>query len=150
MCYRKSFHPHWGMDKEKFMHGGHFGRHFGGQMARHPRSRGYFPPVNVLEADDKYELYVYAPGLAKSDFNINLKDDVLTIATRRQESDLAAANPNWRRQEYRPEDGFERSFVLNEKVDTANISANYTDGVLVVALPKLPGTETKRQDVYVA
>ena len=90
MCYRKSFHPHWGMDKEKFMHGGHFGRHFGGQMARHPRSRGYFPPVNVLEADDKYELYVYAPGLAKSDFNINLKDDVLTIATRRQESDLAA------------------------------------------------------------
>lgn len=150
MCYRKSSHPQWGMDREKSMHFGHFGRHFGGQMTRHPRAGGFFPPVNVLEADDKYELYVYAPGLAKSDFNINLRDDVLTIAVHKKDGSDLVESPHWRRQEYRPTDGFERSFVLNEKVDTANISAAYADGVLVVTLPKLPGTETKRQDVYVA
>ncbi len=149
MCQGKSFHSHWGMDKEKFMHGGHFARHFGGQRVRHPRAGGFFPPVNVSESDDKYELLIYAPGLTKSDFSLNVTEDLLTISGKKQESDLAPKQ-DWRRQEYRPESGFERSFGLNEKVDIANITATYSEGVLLVSLPKLPGMETKRKDVFVA
>ena len=146
MCFNKEFQSQFG--KGRFMHAGP-GR-FGGYMAKHPAARGFFPPVNVLETDEQYELLVYAPALTKSDFNIQLKDDLLTVSARaKQPGDLAEAT-NWRRQEYRPDEGFERSFVVNEKVDTAQISATYAEGVLVVTLPKLPGAATKRQDVAVA
>ena len=151
MCNRNEFHSRWGNFEQKFReaghghHGKHHGRHFEGGRRRF---MGQMPPVNVQETDDNFVLFLFAPGLTKGDFQINVKDNLLTISSQKAESDLAEAL-NWRRQEYRP-GNFERSFVLNEKVDVANISATYEEGVLKVTLPKLPGMETKRQDVFVA
>jgi HSP20 family molecular chaperone IbpA len=38
---------------------------------------------------------------------------------------------------------------LNEKTDTAAIAATYKNGVLILSLPKLEGSETTRQEIEV-
>ena len=81
------------------------------------------------------------------DIIINLQGDVLTIATKQQENERTT--DKWTRREYQP-GGFERQFVLNEKIDRDNISARYDDGVLVIALQKLPGHDGPAQEIVVA
>ncbi len=94
--------------------------------------------VNVRETADYYELFVFAPGLTKDAFTLSISDDVLTISSV-QGHDEASNQSTWLHQEYQS-GGFERQFQLNGKVDTDGITARYTDGVLEVTLPKLPGT----------
>lgn len=105
------------------------------------------PPVNVQEHSDRYELFVFAPGLSKADFLVSLQGDVLTISVKKQESSEAAGN--WTRREYQP-GAFERQFVLNEKIDRENISARYEEGVLILTLQKLPGQDVVQQEIVVA
>ncbi|MBK8427486.1 MAG: Hsp20/alpha crystallin family protein [Lewinellaceae bacterium] len=133
---------------------GAYGRHgFKPMHHGHHQRRGRWgagwmrPPVNVQEHSDRYELFVFAPGLSKADFLINLQGDVLTIATKQRENEQTTEK--WTRREYQP-GGFERQFVLNEKIDRENISARYEDGVLIIALQKLPGHDVSAQEIVVA
>lgn len=103
------------------------------------------PPANVSEEDDKYELHLYAPGYNKSDFVIALIDHKLSISVDQKEAEKA----NWKRHEYFPK-GFVRQFELNEKIDSAAISAKYESGVLIVSLPKLEGFETARKEIAIS
>ena len=149
MCYGN--HYHWSEYKSKRRkHRGHgHGRHRHAWGHHHGWERSFGrPPVNIQELDDSYALLVYAPGLTREDFKVGVKEDVLTIAANRKESAMDES-ADWRRREYQP-GGFERSFILNEKVDTDNISARYADGVLHVTLPKLPGWVDSQQDVLVS
>ena len=103
------------------------------------------PPVNVRETDNSYELYLFAPGYEKSDFVIALTDKVLKISVADKKQDTEG---NWRRAEYTPK-GFVRQFEVNEKTDTAAIAATYKNGVLILNLPKLEGSETAHQEIEV-
>ena len=111
---------------------GRFGRHFEGQ------SQAQQTPVNIRETADFYELFVFAPGLTKDAFNVSIADDVLIISAA-VGNDEAVARSQWMHHEYQ-RGGFERRFQLNNKIDTAGITARYTDGVLELMLPKTPGT----------
>jgi len=102
------------------------------------------PPANVKEWDDKYELYLFAPGFEKSDFIIAITDQTLSISVERKTED----EENWMRQEYVPKK-FVREFDLGEKIDVATITAKYENGVLILTLPKSAGFETKRQEIPV-
>ncbi|MEO1514815.1 MAG: Hsp20/alpha crystallin family protein [Bacteroidota bacterium] len=104
-------------------------------------------PVNVQELDDRYELFVYAPGLAKEDFQISLADRLLTISVQK-EAEQGTEQANWKRQEFWQRD-FERRFELNQHIDTQAIKAQYTNGVLQLSLPKLEEHHTQRQDILV-
>jgi HSP20 family protein len=109
------------------------------------RSMNTQAPVNVKELDDKYELYLFAPGYEKKDFLIALVDRNLSISVedKKQEQD------SWRRMEYRPK-GFVRQFELNDKIDIDSIEATYTNGVLIVSLAKLEGFESSRQEIEIS
>lgn len=145
MCGRQAYHSgHWAKHHHYGKGYGHPARKFWKKMAR----AFNYPPVNVQELDDRFELLVYAAGYNKSDFQLKLKDDLLIISAEKQKNDDGTAT-NWRRKEFYA-GGFERQFELSEKIDKAGIAAKYTDGVLVVTLPKLEGFETKSQDIFVA
>ncbi len=147
MCYGNHFGMHGGHGHADKRMGG-----FGGRWAQgNPWMRGgwFQPPVNIQELQDRYELHLAAPGRNKSDFQLSVQDGILTIASRKQEESDLAAPQNWTRREFRTA-AFERQFQLNEKMDADAITASYTDGVLVVTLPKLPGAQTPPRDVFVA
>jgi HSP20 family protein len=79
---------------------------------------------------------LYAPGLKKSDFHLDIEGDTLTVSfenkTENKEEDK---QKGWFRQEYRMQ-SFSRSFSLGDTVDTAKIAARYENGVLYLQLPK--------------
>ena len=57
--------------------------------------------------------------------------------------------PNWIKREY-SRGGFERTFTIDDSIDTVNIKANYADGVLQLSLPIIPGKETPQQNIPVS
>ncbi|HND88701.1 MAG TPA: Hsp20/alpha crystallin family protein [Saprospiraceae bacterium] len=111
-----------------------------GPWARHfaeKRAAFFAAPVNLREKKDWYELYLYAPGLNKDAFEVQVSDDVLSIRFKAQDGQQSEG-ADWLFREY-ADRSFERRFQLNGKVDTSGISARYTDGVLELTLPKTPG-----------
>ncbi len=58
------------------------------------------------------------------------------------------ARPEWIQREY-SRGGFVRTFVLDDLIDAANITAKYEDGVLYVSLPILQGKETTKKEIKI-
>ncbi len=98
-------------------------------------------PVNVQETDKSYELELVAPGLRKEDFKVNVQSDTLTISFEHTEEQNEQGTENgWLRREYRKQ-SFARTFSLDEAIDAGKISAQYTDGILHLTLPKKEGEQ---------
>ena len=101
-----------------------------------------FVPVNVKETEKSYQLEVVAPGFEKTDFKLNLDQDLLTIsAEKKNEEEVkegcfgSAPQGKQIRREYSYR-SFKRSFTLDEKIDATGIEASYVNGVLTLNLPK--------------
>ena len=106
-------------------------------------ARNSLPAVNVSEDDKTYTIDVVAPGFNKEDFKINVNDDVLTISA--ESKTESTNNDNNTRQYSRREysySSFTRSFSLPDNAKDDAISANYTDGILKLNIPKTE-TQTK-------
>jgi HSP20 family protein len=101
--------------------------------------------VNVYKTENSYELLVFAPGRIKENFNVKTQGTELTVSYTPPEG---LQRPEWIRVEY-SRDGFERTFTIDESIDTTNIKASYIDGVLQVSLPIIPGKETPEQNIEV-
>ena len=112
----------------------------------HPFMQSHFrAPVNVYKTESSYELMVFAPGRIKENFSVKSKGNELTVSYIPPEG---LKSPDWIKREYN-RGGFERTFTIDESIDTSNIQANYADGVLQVSLPIIPGKETPQQDIPV-
>ena len=92
------------------------------------------PAVNVTENENEYILTLAAPGLQKSDFNIDVEGNMLTISSEKEES-KEEKDARYTRKEYNYS-SFSRSFTLPEEVNREKIDAKYEEGVLKLALPK--------------
>ncbi len=92
------------------------------------------PKVNIKETADAYFVEMAVPGLKKSDFHINLDNQVLSISTE-VEVENEQKEENYTRREF-GYSSFKRSFTLPETVDDAKIDASYKDGILSIELPK--------------
>src|SRR6476659_6972118 len=86
-----------------------------------PLSSKQKPPVNIKETETGYELELIAPGYEKGDFKINMDKNILTISTEKKTENNPIAN-NYIRKEYAHQD-FERSFTVEDTIDSDNISA---------------------------
>ena len=89
--------------------------------------------VNICETIEAYNIEVAAPGLKREDFNINLENDVLSIAC--ELNCKESEGKKYSRKEFCYE-SFKRSFTLPKDVDIEKIGAKYTDGILLITLPK--------------
>jgi len=101
--------------------------------------------VNVYKTENSYEMLVFAPGRIKEHFKIDVKGDQLTISYTPPDG---FPRPDWVLREY-SRGGFVRTFTLDTNVDTTKITATYTDGVLQVSLPLMPGKETPQQEIKI-
>ena len=128
-------------DRQSFAHhGAAHGRR------NHPFMQSIFrAPVNMYKTENSYELMVFAPGRVKENFNVKTQGNDLIVSYKPQEG---LQSPEWIKREY-SRGGFERTFTIDDSVDTTNIKANYTDGVLQISLPIIPGKETSQQDIPV-
>lgn len=104
--------------------------------------------TDVIDQGDKYLLQAELPGFDKSDINIDLKDNLLTIsASHKEEKDEEDKNKYIRRE--RCYSSYSRSFRVND-VEAGDIDASYNNGILEVSFPKKDLTakeEVKRIEV---
>lgn len=92
------------------------------------------PKVNIKENADSYVVEMAVPGLKKSDFKLDLDNQVLSISTEKTEEN-EQEEENYTRREFGYA-SFKRTFTLPESVNEDKIDAKYTDGILSVYLPK--------------
>jgi len=92
------------------------------------------PAVNITDNKEDYKVSLAAPGLKKSDFNIDLDGNMLTISCEKEENKEEKQQRSTRK-EYNYS-SFSRSFTLPDDVKQDKIEANYEDGILNVTLPK--------------
>lgn len=94
----------------------------------------FVPNVDIIENENSYELHVEVPGMKKEDFNIELKDNYLTVSGERKfTSEKKEKNFHSMETKY---GSFSRSFTLPENVDSSKINAKYNDGILELTIPK--------------
>jgi len=92
------------------------------------------PAVNIRENEDGFVLEMAAPGMQKSDFKINLDNNVLTLSSEKQE-EKEESNERYSRREFNY-GSFTRSFSLPKTINLDKIKADYKDGILSINLPK--------------
>lgn len=101
------------------------------------------PAINVIENEKDYKVEVAAPGMTKDDFNIHLSEDnelVITMEKKNESKEEDKENKKYLRREF-SYSKFQQAFVLPEDVEKEKISANVTDGVLTIDLPKRTSEE---------
>ena len=82
-----------------------------------------FPPVNISETKDVYELEFNVPGRRKEDFKITVDKNILTVSYDKKDENKDE-NKKQVKKEFSLEP-FKRSFTLNEKILSENINEKY-------------------------
>ncbi|HRI78093.1 MAG TPA: Hsp20/alpha crystallin family protein [Cyclobacteriaceae bacterium] len=101
----------------------------------------FVPKVDILENEKSFELQFAAPGLRKEDFNIEVKNNLLTVSGERKFTNEKKEN-NYHSIETQF-GSFSRSFTLPENVDSNKINATYNNGILELTIPKDEKKELK-------
>jgi HSP20 family protein len=94
----------------------------------------FVPKVDVIENEDSYEIHFAVPGLNKEDFNIELKENYLTVSGERKFTN-EKKNKNFRSIETNF-GSFRRTFSLPDNVDATKANAKYERGILELHIPK--------------
>jgi HSP20 family protein len=94
----------------------------------------FAPPADVYEDENRITLKMEVPGIKQENLDIRIDGNTLSVSGERKfETD--EKRENFRRVE-RQYGSFSRSFELPSSADRDNITANFKDGVLEIAVPK--------------
>ena len=100
----------------------------------------WHPTVDVAERDDAYVITADLPGMNREDISVKVTDNALTLSGERK-SETSDEKAHRVERSY---GRFSRSFALPSAVNEGEISAEYRNGVLTVALPKAEDTKPKQ------
>lgn len=107
----------------------------------------FVPAVDVYEDAQKVMLKLEVPGIRREDLDIRVEGRTLTVKGERK-FETEEKEENFHRIERRY-GSFVRSFTLPATVNTEEIQAITTDGVLSISLAKKPESQPKQIQVQV-
>ena len=90
------------------------------------------PPANIVENEQDYRIEIAAPGFEKSDFSIELNENVLEISLDKEDKNQEEQGYVMREFNFSK---FNRTFKLSDKIDKEKIGASYKNGILSITLP---------------
>jgi len=106
----------------------------GGTPAREGATAAWAPPVDVKETRDSLVFTAELPGFKVEELTLRVENGVLSLEGERK-FEQESEEKNWHRVE-RAYGRFYRSFALPVNVDSGKITADLSEGVLTVQLPK--------------
>lgn len=92
------------------------------------------PAINIKENNNEFVIEFAAPGFKKSDFKINIEENILIISAEKEE-EKNEEKENYTKKEF-SYNSFSRSFTLPQTVCADKIDAKYNDGILKLNIPK--------------
>ena len=107
----------------------------------------FVPAVDIYEDDKKVVLKLEVPGIDEKDLDVSVENNTLTVKGERK-MEKEEKEENFHRIERRY-GSFFRAFTLPPIVDTENIGAQYSAGVLKLELKKKPEAQPKQIKVNV-
>ncbi len=113
-------------------------------MCQTKSMRTYRPRVNIVETDAEIVVTAEMPGVDETSTEIEIEKDLLTIsgtiaAVEMEGYELAYS-------EFEP-GRYERQFKLSDQIDRERIDATVKNGMLRLALPKVPERVPKKVSV---
>ena len=99
------------------------------------------PAINVIETEKEYKVEVAAPGMKKEDFQIHINEDNDLVISMEKKTESTEGDKGGKeesrylRREF-SYSKFEQALILPEDVVKEKISANASNGVLTIDLPK--------------
>ena len=96
---------------------------------------GFVPSVDVMETKENYILDMDLPGLTEKDVEINLKNRMLSISSKKEEKKEDKKEGDWLIKERRSS-SFTRKFTLPDDIDADKVNATFTNGVLKITIPR--------------
>lgn len=106
-----------------------------------------FPPVNISESKDNFELEFNVPGRNKEDFKITVDKNILTVSFDKKD-EAADESKKQIKKEFTLQ-SFKRTFTLDQKVMSENIVAKYENGLLILSLPKKEEAKVEAKQISV-
>lgn len=100
--------------------------------------KGSYPKVNVIDFSDRVVIEAEIPGLDKSDVNVEIETNVLTIVGNKltvPDKNSVETGTYVRRELKRS--SFRRSFTLGDNISKDNVEAEFQNGMLTITLPKI-------------
>lgn len=107
----------------------------------------FAPKVDVPETPEGFRIEAEMPGMDEKDVAVTLSDGVLTI-----KGEKKVEHEEKKKDYYLSERSYgtvQRSFRLPESVDAEKISAEFSKGVLVLALPKTKAAKAQERTIEV-
>jgi len=105
------------------------------------------PQIDIADDNDNFYINAEIPGIDKDDIKINIKGNTLTINGEKK-AEKESKGKNYYRSE-RVFGSFARTFELPEAIDREKISANYTNGILKLTVPKTEEAKPKEIEVKI-
>lgn len=102
---------------------------------------GWTPPADLCEHAERFLLAVELPGLSREQIDIHAEETRIVVRGDRSSGGIPCEQ--YQRVE-RGHGRFQRTFILPEPIDVDQVSADLSDGVLSVSLPKLIGRGGRR------
>lgn len=111
------------------------------------REPALVPPVDVIEDSSGITLYADLPGVPKDRLNLRVEGDTLSVEGEMQlglPQDMAPSHAEVQLSHFR------RTFTLSKELDPDKVSAELTQGVLRLRIPKAEHAQPRRIDVRIA
>jgi HSP20 family protein len=105
---------------------------------------GWTPPVDLYETPASFVLTAELPGLTRDEVDLHAEESRVTIRGERTSGVVPCD------QYHRVERGhgpFSRAFLLPEPIDIESVTADLSNGVLTVTMPKARGRGARRVEV---
>jgi HSP20 family molecular chaperone IbpA len=105
------------------------------------------PPVDVIEDATGITLYADLPGVPKDKLQLRVEGDQLSL-----EGEIALALPQGVQAQHAEvsRSRYRRAFTLSKELDADKVSAEFTQGLLRVRIPKAEHAQPRRIAVSVA
>ena len=107
----------------------------------------FVPPVDIYEDEHSIQLKLEVPGIEEKDLDIKVENNTLTVTGERK-FEKEEKEENFHRVERRY-GSFTRSFTLPQTVNTEDIQADYSQGVLKIRLAKRAEAKPKQIKVTI-
>jgi HSP20 family protein len=96
-------------------------------------SAAFLPATDIFETDHALTVIMEMPGVGKENVDVSVENDVVTVEGRIDFSKYEGLQPVYT--EYNV-GNYVRSFQVSSKIEQSGISAEITDGVMTLVLPK--------------
>lgn len=103
---------------------------------------GWEPRVDLSETENEFIVRAEVPGMEEKDIEVSVHGDALTLKGERSQATEQQGERFYRSE--RSYGKFLRTIPLPDAVDSENVTASYSKGVLEVRLPK-PEAKKARQ-----